>query len=137
MKPIYLLFLIALCSFSCKKEHEKYIEVVSMNNTRPINELKKLVLSKGDTVAYNELETAFMNEKYSEEYLLYSIVMADKYNYHRAYFHVYNCLTSVFEFNVGEIDEATKALAIKYLKKGAELNDPESTKENTFLKIPF
>jgi len=127
MKKIIYYFLLIICLISCIKK-EKYLHVISMNNTRPINELKELVLSKGDTAAYDELHTAFMNEKHVEEYLLYSIVMANKYNYHRAYFQVYDCLTSVFKYDVGEIDNETKALAIKYLKKGVQLNDPESIK---------
>ena len=128
MKLIYILSLITICFFSCKQKTEKPIVVLTMNHTRPINTLKELVLSKGDTTAYNELHTAFMNEKHVEEYLLYSIIMANKYNYHRAYFQVYFCLTSVFKYDVGEMDDETKTLAIKYLKKGVELNDPESTK---------
>ena len=130
MKPVYLLIVILLCSLSCKQKGKHYGErVITMNQTRPINELKELVLSKGDTTAYDELEIAFLNEKYKEEYLIYSIVMADRYNYHRAYFEVYYCLTSIFEYKAGVIDEETKMLAIKYLKRGADLKDCNSTKE--------
>lgn len=106
--------------------------VTSINNTRPIKELKKLVISKGDVKAYEELEIAFFNvEYYEQDYLLYSIIMADKYNYPRAYFSVYYCLTSIFEQHkyAGKIDEKTKALALKYLKEGVDLNDGQSTEE--------
>jgi len=120
--------LIVLFFVACKPKKEHPVEVITVNNTRPINELKELVLTKGDTVAYNELAIAYLNEDFEEEYLIYSMVMANKYNYHRAYYQVYDCLTSVFEHHAGEIDEGTKALAIEYLKKGVELRDPESTK---------
>lgn len=129
MKPIYILSLIAICFFSCKQKTEKPIEVITMNHTRSIDTLKELVLSKGDTIAYNELHTAFMNEKYLEEYLLYSIIMANKYNYPPAYYQVYDCLTSIYEHHSIEIDEKTKALAITYLKRGVYLNECQSTKE--------
>jgi len=129
MKPLYILLLIiAVSSISCQHKKNQHVEVITMNNTRPIKELKELVLLKGDTVAYDELAIAYLTDKYNEEYLLYSIFMANKYNYHRAYFQVYNCLTSIYEHHSVEIDDITKALAIEYLRKGVELNDPESTK---------
>ncbi|NOU46583.1 MAG: hypothetical protein HOO86_05905 [Bacteroidales bacterium] len=128
MRPTYILLVIAIVLISCKQRKEHSLEVITINNTRPINELKELILLKGDTVAYDELAIAYLNEKYEEEYLIYSIVMANRYNYHRAYFQVYDCLTSIFEHHVGVIDEETKALAISYIKRGAELKDPESIK---------
>jgi hypothetical protein len=129
MKPIILLMLILVCSFSCNSKKEQRVDVITMNNTRPIDELKKLVLLKGDTAAYNELATAYLNEKYGEEYLIYSLVMANKYKYPRAYHEVYFCLTSAFNHGNGEIDEDTKAIAIKYLQTGVVLNDPASLME--------
>lgn len=130
MKKVIYILLIITTLISCiqKEDKIKSLEVISMNNTRPIDELKELVLSKGDTAAFNELEVAYLNEKNEEEYLLYSLVMANKYNYPRAYFQVYYCLTSVFDHSVGEIDEETKNTALKYLKKGVDLNDLESIK---------
>ena len=128
MKPLYIL-LIAVSSISCQQKKQQQVEVITMNNTRPINELKELVLLKGDTAAYDELATAYLTDKYNEEYLLYSLVMANKYNYPRAYFQVYECLTSVCELRKMRIDEKTKALAIKYLKEGAELNERQSVIE--------
>ena len=129
MRPTYILFLVALILISCKHKKENPIHVRTLNSTRPIKELKELVLLKGDTFAYEELWVAFMNEKYNQEYLIYSIIMADRYNYPHAYFYVYHCLTSVFEYKAGVIDEETKTLAIKYLKRGVELKDCNSTKE--------
>ncbi len=106
--------------FSCK---QKPVEVITMNNTRPIEELKQLVLMKGDTVAYNELITAFMNEKHEEENLIYSIIMAHRYNYPRAYFETYRYLIQILESYGKTTNEKTKEMAIKYLKKAVELKD--------------
>jgi len=137
MKRIYyiiitfLLFTVGLFTiYHISSKKQVLIKSVSMNNTRPIKELKKLVLSKGDTIAYKELRIAYLNvDYYEEEFLLYSIIMADKYNFPKAYYYVYRSLTSIFEFHqyTGKIDEKTKMLALKYLKKGVELNDSEST----------
>jgi TPR repeat protein len=129
LNRIVLLILVLIFSTSCKSKNERQIEVITMNQTRPINELKKLVLTKGDTLAYDELEIAFLHEKYREEYLIYSIIMADKYNYPRAYFQVYHCLTSAFENHNGVIDEATKKMALNYLQKGVDLGECQSTKK--------
>ena len=130
MKSTYIRFIIVILPFisSCTQKREQPIEVISMNNTRSIDQLKKLAL-KGDTTAYDELEVALMNDKYKEEYLIYSMVMANKYRYPRAYFQVYYCLTSIFEHHSGLIDEKTKVLAIEYLKKGVELKECQSVKE--------
>lgn len=118
--------------YTFRSYKHKSKEFISMNNTRPIEELKKLVISKGDTTAYYELSIAYLNvDYYKQEYLLYSIVMADKYNYPRAYYDVYHGLTSIFERHhyAGKIDEKTKNLAMKFLKGGVELNDKQSTHE--------
>jgi TPR repeat protein len=107
----------------CKQKEEGGIEVTTMNHTRPINELKELVLTKGDTVAYDELAIAFLNEQFCEEYLVYSIFMANKYNYPYAYFQVYHCLTFDLKYHAKSLDEETIDLAIKYLKRGVELRE--------------
>jgi len=137
MKRIYYIIIAILVItvglftiFHFSSDKQVLVKSVSMNNTRPIKELKKLVLSKGDTIAYKELSIAYINVRYyEEEFLLYSIIMADKYNFPKAYYYVYKCLTSIFEFHqyTGKIDEKTKKLALKYLKEGVELNDGEST----------
>jgi TPR repeat protein len=102
------------------------MEIINMNHTRPISELKELVLTKGDTAAYDELAIAFLNEQYYEEYLIYSIFMANKYHYPRAYFQVYCCLTFDLEYHTKSLDEETIALAVTYLKKGAELKERQA-----------
>jgi len=129
---IAILFIIVglFTIFHFNPNKQVLVKSVSMNNTRPIKELKKLVLSKGDTIAYKELRIAYLNvDYYEEEFLLYSIIMADKYNFPKAYYYVYKCLTSIFEFHHynGKMDEKTKDLALKYLKEGVKLRDGEST----------
>lgn len=108
---------------SCKKKELQPIHIVTMNQTRPIDELKELVLQKGDTSAYFELRVAFMSQKHEEEYLIYSLLMANKYNVPIANFDAYDCIVSIFEKNKMPIDDRSKELALSYLKKGVELKE--------------
>ena len=71
MKRIYykiiaiLVFIVGLFVFyQINSRKQVSVKSVSMNNTRPIKELKKLVLSKGDTIAYKELRIAYLNVDY-------------------------------------------------------------------------
>ena len=122
MKQFLMYFIgviITISLFSCK---QKSVEVTPMNNTRPIEELRQLVL-KGDTVAYNELEIAYIESGHSEEKLVYAIFMAHRYNYPPAYFDVYHYLRIVSESYGRTMDEKTKEMAIRYLKKAVELKN--------------
>ena len=96
-----------------------------------LDSLKKAVVKMGDIPAYHLLKNEFRKKKHPQEYLLYSIVMADKYHYTPANYDVYYCLTSVFDANpsLGKIDKRTKGLALDYLERGVKLNDPIAKKE--------
>lgn len=96
-----------------------------------IDSLKKTVIEMGHIPAYHILKNEFRKKRHPQEYLLYSIVMADKYNYAPANYDVYYCLTSVFDSNpsLGKIDKRTKELALYFLERGAKLNDPVAKKE--------
>ena len=79
MKQFLMYFIgviITISLFSCK---QKPVEVTSMNNTRPIEELRTLVF-KGDTAAYEELGYADIESGHHEEKLVYAIFMAHRYN---------------------------------------------------------
>jgi len=129
MITIIILILIIAFQFILY-ENNKPIKVEIINKKYHPEILKNKVLTKGDTAAYKELEFAFFDENRLDEYLIYSIIMANKYNYPLAYYNVYHYLSSFYEnHEIGVFDENTKELAMKYLKKGAELNDPESIRE--------
>ena len=122
MKQLLMSFvgvIITISLFSCK---QKPVEVTSMNNTRPIEELRTLVF-KGDTAAYEELGYADIESGHHEEKLVYAIFMAHRYNYPPAYFDVYSCLKLVSESYGRKMDEKTKEMAIRYLKKAVELKN--------------
>jgi TPR repeat protein len=110
--------------FSCK---QKEIEIITVNSRTylPIEELKNLVLENGDTRAYDALCYAYdyLQEDNEYEYLIYSMFMANKYNYPPAYLDVYNCLRCASETYGHNIDEKTKAMALEYLNRAADLGD--------------
>ena len=135
MKNILLSVFIAFTLLSCNRKNESVDEKIVINETRPISELKNLVLSCGDTLAYKELEIAFIHEKWPGELLLYSIYMANKYQFPRAYFDVYYYTFNTYMDSLGIIDDDANKLAIEYLKKGAELKDPQSIRELGLLYI--
>jgi TPR repeat protein len=64
-----------------------------------------------------------MTEEPEYENLIYSMIMANKYNYPPAYFEVYSCLVIASKAYENIIDEKTKAIALEYLMTAAELND--------------
>lgn len=116
-------------SFTVKKANrDKLLESGIPNNQigDSTEKLKVLVLSKGDIQAYNALRIRYLDvHHYEEEFLIYSIIMANKYNCPIAYYYTYRNLVSIFERynNTGRIDENTRELALTYLKKGAEMGE--------------
>lgn len=121
MKPKLFILILLLFAFSACKEKEKHSKERSMNDPGVSDdELKKAILSKGDTAAYQSLDIAYLDYSYKEEFLLYALVMANKYDYPQAYFDVFFCLTQTFSNNFGNIDETTATMAVDYLLKASE-----------------
>jgi hypothetical protein len=125
----FIILTITILFFSCnlenKKEenkHEKHNELSFSTNQQGNSnetELKMAVLYEGDTQSYERLDIAFLDYSFQEEFLIYALIMANKYDYPQAYFDVYVCLTNVFS-DISEIDEATANLAISYLLKAKD-----------------
>jgi hypothetical protein len=111
----------------------------SMNEpSRPMNELEYLVLEKGDTNAYEELDIAYLDYKHGE-FLKFAKVMADKYDYTQAYFDVYfqTLKSTQREGTTLSLDSCTleeKNLAIKYLKMAKEKGHHQAKDEIEELK---
>lgn len=80
--------------------------------------LKKLVMEKGDTLAYNKLGTIYLASK---ELLPYSEIMADKYDYRYASYMVY--LHLIMEEYPKKNDKKTLDKALKYLFKAAQKDE--------------
>ncbi|MEO8255695.1 MAG: hypothetical protein ABI554_15050 [Flavobacterium sp.] len=86
----------------------------------PLSTLKKEVSVKGDTIAYGQLVIAYLNYP-PEDFLFWALLMSNKYNYSPAYLDVFFALKNSFNpeadnYSLGEMDENTKNMALKYLK---------------------
>ncbi|BEG99317.1 hypothetical protein BSYN_15820 [Bacteroides sedimenti] len=112
----------------CNHFYERYnwFEVSSINDTRPIGQLKKIVVENNDKSVYNELRYAYLNELESNEILVYSFLMANKVHDRQAYFDIYSLLSSAEHRQEIRLDKEAKTLMIEYLKKGAALNHHQS-----------
>lgn len=77
--------------------------------------LKNAVLFKGDTEAYRLLSRAYLNYPVTQEFLLYALIMANKYDHPQAYFDVFNNLTKVYWNDLTIMDEKSAEMAIEYL----------------------
>lgn len=76
------------------------------------------ILYDGDTVAYNKLYAHWLQVGMPDRCLAYSLVMANKYHYAPAAYHVYEILTSLYsgaqsptEHPDPEVEELRKAIA--------------------------
>jgi hypothetical protein len=122
-----------------KRKIDKMEVVATLNNTGiPIENLKKSVIDHGDIQAYRNLHIEYLNvEFYEGEFLFYSIIMANKYNYPPANYYVYKCLTGLYEHDIriGKIDSTTIGLALSYLRKGASLKEYNAI--NTLSQLYF
>jgi hypothetical protein len=128
MVAFFITGILVFCQF-CRDNPEEIVTVTG-NNTRPIEELKRLVLLKGDKKAFDELMIAYFNEQYTGEYLFYALFMANKYNYPQAYFDVYQELENLESpYGRSIYEKDTRGFMLEYLKKGAYLGHGQSKYE--------
>lgn len=121
MKWIVIILAIIMVLLGCRLCSKPQTEKFSMNQPFQCEDvLKEAVLSEGNIDAYALLNVAYLDYNISEEFLLYAIIMAHKYNYPQAYFDVYNALIGVFWSDLTKIDTMTAEMAIKYLYTAAE-----------------
>jgi hypothetical protein len=139
MKKIFLYIAIfLLCGFIAGFLNEKYhnmkimqMKGITVNDTCSIDTLKDLVL-KGNKQACIGLKEAYLDIRYyQQEFLLYSLIMANKFNFPDAYYFVYSDWTGIYNINFRheKMNEKTKSITMDYLKRGAELNDYGSIEE--------
>jgi hypothetical protein len=127
---LFLILVLAIQS-SCSQK----IITMTISPDRSVEECKKLVLEKGDKIAYYDLKYALHREKCDSEYLFYSLFMVQKYNYVDAYYWVYKCIVSFYEENNITIDKQTLDVALHFLGKGVELNNKNAQIELGWLYL--
>jgi hypothetical protein len=89
----------------------------------PMETLKEKIISNGNESAYERLGIAYLDYNISQEVMIYSTIMANKYHSPEAYFYVYHDLVSVHENGLADMSKDLREIAIQYLKKSASLND--------------
>lgn len=123
-----LLFLLVCLTLSCTQEVKQNKDnSFSMNQPElEINKLKNLIINKGDTSAYNQLDVAFLDQRH-EEFIIYALVMANKYDYPKAYYDVFSCICDIYGDidKLSYLDSQTRQFALNYLtlsvQKGYEI----------------
>ena len=122
MKRLIIIFVLSV--ISCNNKGASEITTSDNNsatyfreklfNKKLMDSLNYLVLSKGDTLAYNELKGIhYIGEQKFTGFLYYALIMSNKYNYKVASFDVYDILTTEKKF----LDIKTKKMANEYLLK--------------------
>ena len=138
-----------------EKKHITIEEKTINSATIPLNQLKKNILLEGDEKSYYELyNVVVVDSDCPEEFLFWSLIMANKYNIDYAYYDVfYSLAISCYENynfeskesyyypqcykNINEVeylsldhlDDKTKRFAIEYLKIASDRGVSEAKKD--------
>ena len=129
-----------LCCFNCdvwsdNKSKSKGCVIVNETitpkfSTEEYKKFEKKIILEGDTDAYYY----YHFRHYGPEMLQYSLIMACRYNYPRAYFDVYNHLIiSLYESNKIPVDSTAWNFAFDFLKKGASIGEVNALREMHYL----
>ncbi|TAF33901.1 MAG: hypothetical protein EAZ57_04165 [Cytophagales bacterium] len=122
---IFTLFQLVACNQKTQKDSKSFDRSIN-EPTRSMSLLKGLVLRKGDKDAYYELQMAYLDLTYPEEFLLYAMTMANKYDFPEAYFDVYNCIVSINRLDIKSIDQKSASLAVEYLLIASKKNHEQA-----------
>jgi TPR repeat protein len=153
-KTLLMLFPIAIL-FSCTRKDENKTSIIKTDtiikdpnpyivNYENKERMKKMLDSaiiNADTLSYQQAFKDFIVSEHSQEFLYYSIKMAKRNNYPRAYFDTYTILNILDKRN-GYLSQSDKNEALFYLLKAYEKGDINAkykldnlyTKKN--IKIP-
>lgn len=127
MARIIITFFIICLLYGCNNDAQKLTEpntapfFIKFNNTPEMEELSEQILTRGDTVAFNDLYSIYIKNENQLDFLFYSTFMADKYNYNYAYYLNYTLLNA---YHTNEMEK----LSIYHLIKAHELKFEQATK---------
>lgn len=111
---IFNILFFSSCRNNLKTRSENVGEYLYEISTDSLNMLMNKSILTGDTNSYNSIASYyFIRNKYSE-FLNYSLIMANKHHYNKAYYDVYFILTHS-RWGGEIIDTTTKAMANQYL----------------------
>lgn len=136
-------FIVLLTLFSCNKKVQKNNSNEKKTHSQVLYEhslLKENIITKGDTISYKKLYELYENDNKIEDMFVFSMTMANKYKYPKAYFDVFDILIGIPLINNNEnidqncydtgyncLDEETKKIAIIYLKEAVYKGDLEAS----------
>jgi hypothetical protein len=90
-------------------------------------------IENGNIKAYNDTKADYKDCDSDFEMLLFSVIMADKYNYKPAYLDTYLYLWKTFNYhqkrdlwNLSDFDPKTKSYALYHLRKAASFGDKQA-----------
>jgi hypothetical protein len=122
MKEILGLIIVCLMC-SCNHSNTNNPVVLSPNSyfTKEYEQIRKIVYY-GDTIAYQKMFDDFDDNFRIPEFLSYSLIMANKYDFTQAYYDVFYILTMLPQINEYEcdtisfycLDEKTRNFALEY-----------------------
>ena len=129
--PCIIFLSIILISCSCKNnEEEVYISYYSHPDSisyycHPDRYIKdaEYILTKGDTAFYDSFFDSYADYDALDMMLPFAMIMANKFDYNKAYYDVYYILTNLyfnFELYNFDIDSTTQAMAKEYYTKAIE-----------------
>lgn len=139
---------IAVISFilmSCNKMKESNGTVKSntFDNRFGYNlDLKEKIVFEGDKKAYDKLFEVYVLDNNTEDFLVYALIMANKYDSSEGYNHVFHILYSTgsingantdrdglcYDYDLTCLDKETKVLALRYFRKAIEKGDLATSK---------
>ncbi len=145
MKNISFILTVLLFAISCNKKNVMtnpkqsisksdtvavIIDTASAFNNNKVKEFQKNVIDKGDPDSFVKLIIHYQDKSNYKELHKYSLIMADKYNNGDGYNMVFESTIALNNNNqysditdFAKINEKAKRESLKYLEKGASLND--------------
>jgi hypothetical protein len=110
-----------------------YFEVWSSKTPFPNDKEKYEILGKGSIQSYIKVRDSIRNDNRIPypNYLYYSLIMVNRYNYVPANYDVYMAFKDLYspKNKVAKMDEMTRYIAFFYLERGAYKGDISSIKE--------
>jgi hypothetical protein len=117
---IVFLSLLLSCKENPKRESENGSDYLYEISTDSLNILMDKSILKGDTNSYDAIASYYFIRSQDSEFLNYSLIMANKHHYNKAYYNVHFILTHP-RWGDKIIDSATKAIADHYLSESYRL----------------
>jgi len=128
LTAIFNILLFSSCRHNLKTQPESEIVSPIEISTDSLNVLLDKSILKGDTNSYNSVASYYFIRSDYSAFLNYSLLMANKHHYNKAYYDVYFILTHP---HWGEkiIDSTTKSMSDRYLLESSKLGYNEAINE--------